>query len=88
MILNVNKIHAIKFQWLVMVPLGDTKMHHVTLWNFLGENSFIIQTLVLAPLWTFILDGLKLWHMVQSKSITWHINYILEKNQMDIYLSK
>ncbi len=73
MILNVDKIHAIKFQWLVMVPLGDTKMHHVALWIFLGE------TLVLAPLWTFILDGLKLWHMAQSNSTAWHINYILKK---------
>jgi hypothetical protein len=88
MILNVDKIHAIKFQWVVMVPLGDTKMHHVALWKNLGENSFIIQTLVLAPLWTLILDCLKLWHVVQSKSTIRHINYILEKNQMNIYLSK
>jgi hypothetical protein len=46
MILNVEKIHAIKIQWLVMVPLGDTKIHHVVLWNFLSE-FFKIQTLIL-----------------------------------------
>jgi hypothetical protein len=48
MIWNVGKIHAIKFQWLVMMPLGDTKIHHVALWEILGKNSFIIQTLILA----------------------------------------
>jgi len=48
MILNVEKIYAIKFQWLVMVPLGDTKIHHVTLWGILGKNSFIFQKLILA----------------------------------------
>jgi len=48
MILNVEKIHAIKFQWLVMVSFSDTKIHHVALWEILGENSFIIQTLILA----------------------------------------
>jgi hypothetical protein len=31
MILNVGKIHAIKFQQLVMVPLGSIKIHHVAL---------------------------------------------------------
>jgi hypothetical protein len=35
------------------------------------------------PLWLFILDRLGLWHMAQSKLITWHINWILETN---IYL--
>jgi hypothetical protein len=88
MILNVEKIHAIKLQWLVMVPLCDTKMHHVTLRKFLGENSFIIHTLIFALLWTFILDGPKLWHVAQSKSNMWHINYILKKIQMNIHLSK
>jgi hypothetical protein len=48
MILNVEKIHAIKFQSLMMVPLGSIKIHHVALWKNLGENSFIIQTLILA----------------------------------------
>jgi hypothetical protein len=48
MILNVGKIHVIKFKWLVMVPLSNTKIHHVALWGILGENSFIIQTLILA----------------------------------------
>jgi hypothetical protein len=48
MILNVEKIHAIKFQWLVMVRLNDTKIHHMALWKFLHEFFFIIQTLILA----------------------------------------
>jgi hypothetical protein len=48
MILNVEKIHDIKFQWLVMVPLNDTKIHHMALWKILHENFFIIQTLILA----------------------------------------
>jgi hypothetical protein len=47
MILNVQKIHDIKFQWLVMVPLGETKIHHVTIWRILGEYFFIIQKLIL-----------------------------------------
>jgi hypothetical protein len=28
------------------------------------------------PLWLFILNGLKLWHVAWSKVITWHINWI------------
>jgi hypothetical protein len=48
MILNVEKINVIKFKWLVMVPLGDTKMHHVALWGILGEFVFLIQILILA----------------------------------------
>jgi hypothetical protein len=40
------------------------------------------------PLWTFILNGPRIWHVVQSKSITWHINYILTKIQVNIYLNK
>jgi hypothetical protein len=31
MILDVEKIHAIEFRWLAMVPHGDTKMHHMAL---------------------------------------------------------
>jgi hypothetical protein len=31
MILNVEKIHAIKFQQLMMVPFGNTKMHYEAL---------------------------------------------------------
>jgi hypothetical protein len=31
MILNVEKIYAIKFQQLMMVPFGNTKMHHEAL---------------------------------------------------------
>jgi hypothetical protein len=38
------KIHAIEFQWLVMVPLGDTTIHHMGPREILGEKSFIIQT--------------------------------------------
>jgi hypothetical protein len=48
MILNLENIHAIKFQWLVKMPLGYTKIHHVALWGIFDENSFIIQTLILA----------------------------------------
>jgi hypothetical protein len=31
MIFNVEKIHAIEFQQLVMVALGDFKIHHIAL---------------------------------------------------------
>jgi hypothetical protein len=31
MISSVEKIHAIEFQQLVMVALGDFKIHHITL---------------------------------------------------------
>jgi hypothetical protein len=48
MILNVEKIHAIKFQKLVMMPFDNTKIHHVALWNFLSDFIIIIQTLILA----------------------------------------
>jgi hypothetical protein len=44
----LKKIHVIEFQSLVMVPHGNTKIHHVTFWGILGENSFIIQTLIFA----------------------------------------
>jgi hypothetical protein len=47
MILYVEKIHAIKFQWLVMVPLGDTEIHHMALQRSLGEICFLIQALIL-----------------------------------------
>jgi hypothetical protein len=56
--------------------------------NF-GWIFFYYSTIDLGhPLWTIILDGPKLWHIVQSKFAMWHINYILEKNQMNIYLSR
>jgi hypothetical protein len=32
------------------------------------------------PLWLFILYGFTLWHVAQSKVVTWHINWILETN--------
>jgi hypothetical protein len=48
MILNVETIHAIKFQWFVMVPLSVTKIHHVALWIFLGKLLYIIQAFILA----------------------------------------
>jgi hypothetical protein len=31
MISSIEKINAIEFQQLVMVPFGDTKIHHVAL---------------------------------------------------------
>jgi hypothetical protein len=43
--LYVEKIHAIKFQWFVMVPFGDTKIHHMALQRSLGEICFIISIL-------------------------------------------
>jgi hypothetical protein len=46
MILYVEKIHAIEFQWLVMISLYDPKMHHML--GILGENYFMIQTLIFA----------------------------------------
>ncbi len=36
MILYVEKTHAIKFQQIVMVPFGDTKIHYMALWGILG----------------------------------------------------
>jgi hypothetical protein len=47
-ILNLEKIHAIKFQGFVIMPFGNTKVHHVSIWGILGENSFITQTFILA----------------------------------------
>ncbi len=47
MILNVEKIHAIIFQWLVMVSLDNTKIHHVALQIILSTHFFYIQTLIL-----------------------------------------
>jgi len=37
MILNVEKIHAIKFQRLVMVPFCNTEAHYVALYGILNE---------------------------------------------------
>jgi hypothetical protein len=48
MILNVEKIHAIKFQKLVMMPFDNIKIHHVALWKFWVIFFIIIQTLILA----------------------------------------
>jgi len=59
MIFSVEKIHAIEFQQLVMVALGDFKIHHITLWIFLGETYSNIDFGL--PLWMFILDGPRLW---------------------------
>jgi hypothetical protein len=42
------KKSMIKFQWLVMVPFGETKIRHVAIWGILGEFFFIIQKLILA----------------------------------------
>jgi hypothetical protein len=71
----------------MMVPLGDTKIQQVALWRFLVENSFCYSKIDLDhPLWTFMLDGPKLWHVAQSKFATWHINYILGKNNSNEYL--
>jgi len=47
MILYIEKIHAMKFQQLVMVPLGDTKIHHMALQKNLDEIGYIIQALIL-----------------------------------------
>jgi hypothetical protein len=84
MILNVKKIHAIKFQWFVTVPLDNTKStmcHYEKFWmNFFCYSNIDRDH----PLWTFILNDLKLWHVAQSKFATLYINYILKK--MIIYL--
>jgi hypothetical protein len=80
MILYVEKIHAIKFQQLMMVPFGNTKMHHNAIWEILGEIIFFILGHLL---WTFILDNPRLWHVVQSNSTTWHNNFILGKKSND-----
>jgi len=45
MILSIEKIDAIEFHKLMMVPFGDTKIHHMALWGILGEKYFTIQTL-------------------------------------------
>jgi hypothetical protein len=47
MILYVEKNPSHWIQKLVMVPFGNTKIHHVALWRVLDENYFIIQTLIL-----------------------------------------
>jgi len=39
------------------------------------------------PLRLFILDGLRLWHLAQSKVVMWHINWILETN-IYVYLGR
>ncbi len=47
MILYIEKIHVVKFQQLVMVPLGDIEIHHMALQKKLGEIGFTIQPLIL-----------------------------------------
>jgi hypothetical protein len=44
MILYAKKINAIEFQWLLMIPIYDPKMHHML--RILGEYYFMIQTLI------------------------------------------
>jgi len=43
MILNVEKIHAIEFQRLVMVPLGNIKAHYLALYGNLNEFLLLFK---------------------------------------------
>jgi hypothetical protein len=50
------------------------------MWHYEDFSCFFWNIDIHHPLWLFVLDGLGLWHMAQSKVATWHINWILETN--------
>jgi hypothetical protein len=67
----------------------DTKIHHVELWKNLGEFFYYSNNDLGHPLWTFILDGPRLWHMAHNQNILCGILIIVwKKFQTNIYLSK
>lgn len=79
MILYAEKTHAIKFQHIVMVPFGDTKIRYMALWGIFDEFLKLFKHWSWPSFWTFILNDHRLWHVTQSKSTMWHINCTLEK---------
>jgi hypothetical protein len=50
------------------------------MWHYEDFLWFFWNIDIHCPLWLFVLDGLGLWHVAQSKVATWHINWILETN--------
>jgi len=49
-------------------------------WHYEDFLWFFWNIDIHCPLWLFVLDGLGLWHVAQSKVAMWHINWILETN--------
>jgi hypothetical protein len=49
-------------------------------WHYEGFSWVFWKFDIHRPLWLFVLNGLGLWHMAQSKVAMWHINWILETN--------
>jgi hypothetical protein len=49
-------------------------------WHYEDFSWFFWNIDIHRPLWLFVLDGLGLWHMAQSKVVMWHINWILKIN--------
>jgi hypothetical protein len=49
-------------------------------WHYEDFSWFFKNINIHHPLWLFVLNGLGLSHMTQSKFATWHINWILETN--------
>jgi hypothetical protein len=50
------------------------------MWHYEDFSWFFWNIDIHYPLWLFVLDGLGLWHMAQSKVAMWHNNWILETN--------
>jgi len=48
------------------------------MWHYEDFLWFFWNIDIHCPLWLFILDGLGLWHVAQSKVAIWHINWVLE----------
>jgi hypothetical protein len=60
------------------------KIEHMALWRFF---TIFLKYWYPLPSWLLVLDGFGLWHMAQSKVVTWHINWILESN-IYMYLAR
>jgi hypothetical protein len=56
------------------------------MWHYEDFLWFFKNIDIHCPLWLFILDGLGLWHVTQSKVVTWHINWIFETRGIYIYI--
>jgi hypothetical protein len=59
----------------------------LNMWHYEDFSWFFWNIEIHYPLWLFVLDGLGLWHMAQSKVVMWHINWILETN-IYVYLRR
>jgi hypothetical protein len=64
MILNVKKSSCHQIPMIFDGPFGITKIHHMALWRNLGDLEKYANINFDHPLWTFILNGSRLWHMV------------------------